>query len=259
FTPPPWRAITTPWKTWTRSLLPSTTFTWTLRVSPETKSGTSSRRLLWSMRSVGFLTVSSSGVARRGWRSGGVHEAGWTHGPTMLVAARRTGKTGTDPRSAAVAVPALGAELLQQALLLGREAAARLDEVGPAPQRAGDRLRPPPAGDAAVVAGAQHLGHPQAAVLRRPRVLRVLQQPRPERLLLGGVLVAHHPRHEPRHGLDHHERRHLPAGEHVVADRQLVVDEVGVHPLVDALVAPAEQGERSEEHTSELQSREKLV
>src|SRR5690606_21719115 len=33
------------------------------RVSPEAKSGTSSRRLLWSMTSVGFMGVSSDGVA----------------------------------------------------------------------------------------------------------------------------------------------------------------------------------------------------
>src|SRR5690606_24904287 len=121
------------------------------------------------MRSVGFMTVSSSGVARRGWRSGGVHEAGWTHGPTMLVAARRTGKTGTGPRSAAVAVPALGAELLQQALLLGREAAARLDEVGPAPQRppvrrAPRRARPHPG----PVAAALRPPAPPPARSRRP-------------------------------------------------------------------------------------------
>ena len=44
-------------------------------------------------------------------------------------------------------------------------------------------------------------------------------------------------------GLDHHHRRGLAAGQHVVAHRQLAVDQVLAHPVVDALVAPAEQGE----------------
>src|ERR1700712_3296020 len=42
-TPEPWSLITTPWKTWIRERLPSTTLTCTLMVSPARKSGTSSR------------------------------------------------------------------------------------------------------------------------------------------------------------------------------------------------------------------------
>ncbi len=41
--PPPWRRMTTPWKTWTRERVPSTTLTWTLSVSPARKAGMSSR------------------------------------------------------------------------------------------------------------------------------------------------------------------------------------------------------------------------
>src|ERR1700761_2253204 len=56
WTPPPWRRITAPWNTWTRSRLPSTTRTWTLTVSPGRNSGMSSRRLSRSIVSVGCMT-----------------------------------------------------------------------------------------------------------------------------------------------------------------------------------------------------------
>ena len=64
--------MTTPWKTCTRSLLPSTTFTWTFRVSPAAKSGTSSRRLAWSITSVDFIWVSWDARVPRPmvWRRG---------------------------------------------------------------------------------------------------------------------------------------------------------------------------------------------
>ena len=38
-TPEPWRRMTAPWKTWTRSRVPSTTRTWTLTVSPGANGG----------------------------------------------------------------------------------------------------------------------------------------------------------------------------------------------------------------------------
>ena len=48
------------------------------------------------------------------------------------------------------------------------------------------------------------------------------------------------PGQQPRHGVDDDQRRELAAGQHVVADRQLEVDEVA-DPLVDALVARADE------------------
>ena len=59
----------------------------------------------------------------------------------------------------------------------------------------------------------------------------------------GRGLVAHDPGHEPGDGLDDHERGRLPPGQHVVADRELAVDQVVGDPLVDPFVAPAQQGE----------------
>src|SRR6478735_50967 len=57
-TPEPCSLITTPWKTWTRERLPSTTFTCTLMVSPARKSGTSSRLVAPDSSSMTFDMLS---------------------------------------------------------------------------------------------------------------------------------------------------------------------------------------------------------
>src|SRR4051794_8141858 len=62
-TPPPWRRITTPWKTWMRSRLPSVTRTWTFTVSPGRKSGTSLRREAASIES--RVCIRGSFIVRR--------------------------------------------------------------------------------------------------------------------------------------------------------------------------------------------------
>ena len=65
----PWMRMTTPWKTWTRERLPSTTFTWTLMLSPARKAGTSSRlRALptSAIRLLMTLLASATGQPRYG-------------------------------------------------------------------------------------------------------------------------------------------------------------------------------------------------
>ena len=61
----PWRRMTTPWNGWMRSLVPSTTLTWTFSVSPGANWGMSSRRLSASMMSVGFMARLSAVVCRQ--------------------------------------------------------------------------------------------------------------------------------------------------------------------------------------------------
>ena len=51
------------------------------------------------------------------------------------------------------------------------------------------------------------------------------------------------PGHQAADGLDDHEGGDLASGEHVVADRQLAIDEMVGDPLVDAFVAAAQQRE----------------
>src|SRR6478736_911851 len=70
----------------------------------------------------------------------------------------------------------VGGELVEQAVLLRREAAPGIDEVGTGEHGAAQRLGPAPAVDLAVVAGAQHLGHLEATERRRLGELRVLEE-----------------------------------------------------------------------------------
>src|SRR5699024_1195973 len=62
--PPPERASTTPWKTWIRERLPSTTLTCTFTVSPGRNSGMSSRSDSESMLSRMFMLLPSHGCHR---------------------------------------------------------------------------------------------------------------------------------------------------------------------------------------------------
>jgi hypothetical protein len=55
--------------------------------------------------------------------------------------------------------------------------------------------------------------------------------------------VAHRPRQQTGNSLDDQARSHLAPTEHHVAHAELAVDEVLAHPVVDALVAAAEQAE----------------
>ena len=67
--------------------------------------------------------------------------------------------------------------------LLVAQTAASFDEVRAPGQGSGEGLGPAPAGDAGVVAGAEHLGHEPPPEVRRPGVLRILEEPVGEALL----------------------------------------------------------------------------
>ena len=123
-----------------------------------------------------------------------------------------------------------------------RQAAPGLDQVGPL----GAACGPGPGPGASGRCGR---GRPSAGPRARPSPgsrpagcsAGTRAGPSAERLLAGRRLVAHHARHQPGDRLDHDEGGRLPAGQHEVADRQLAVDQVRAHPLVDPLVAPAQQ------------------
>src|SRR5438477_701789 len=148
--PPPWRRITTPWKTWMRSRPASATRTCTRTVSPGLKSGRSSRKRGRSTRSVLFM----AGSRVREGASADAHVS--------------TGLSATDAsRAGSVAVEEVGAV---------------------APGLLGGGAFPPP-GDPRVVAGQQDVGDLHAAELPGARVVRVIESAvreglRPQRLLV---------------------------------------------------------------------------
>src|SRR6478736_6269311 len=137
-----------------------------------------------------------------------------------------------------------GRELFQQPSLVVRQAAAGVDHVGAVATGPMQRLSAPPAGDAPVVAAAQHVGRLPTAKDGGARVLRLLEQPcLAEALRHRADVVAHHARQESGHGFDHQARGDLSPGEDDVADADLAVGQVLTHAVVDALVAPADQAE----------------
>ena len=74
-------------------------------------------------------------------------------------------------------------------------------------------------------------------------VLGVLQQAVPVALLLEALRVGEHPGHQPGHRVGHHHGGQLAAGEHEVADGDLLVHTLLNEPLVDALIVPAHQNQ----------------
>src|SRR5262245_63901049 len=124
--PLPLRRITTPWNTWTRSRLPSTTRTCTFRVSPGANSGTSSRSCVRSTRSVAFIEGGSREQSGRESNRLRVERVVGELAPGRVV------------------------------LLVGGTA---LEQVGTSIPGAAQRRRPTPARDPRMVTAAQHLGH----------------------------------------------------------------------------------------------------
>src|SRR6184192_544847 len=123
-------------------------------------------------------------------------------------------------------------------LFFGRQV-RRLQEIGPALPRPPHGPQTTPARDSRVVSRDEDVRHREPAEHLGAGVLRMLEQPAGERVVGRRAVLAQHPRQEARHGLRDDEGRELTAGQHVVADRQLLVHEVKAHPLVYALVPTA--------------------
>src|SRR5688572_18932840 len=153
--PAPRSPMTTPSKTWTRSRsvslgLPlissltevSLTRTWTRTVSPGVSCGRPFLRSPASMLSIGFIVL-----------------------PLSLFQLRFSCE---DLR--------LALDLGQQGGVLGGQPGP-LDQVRPPLARGAQRFLAPPAADAAVVAGEEHLGHGVPAHHRRPGVMGEVQDP----------------------------------------------------------------------------------
>ena len=92
-----------------------------------------------------------------------------------------------------------------------------------------------------MIAAEQHVGHSQAAVFARTGVLRVFQQAGGKALVLAGFVAAQHAGNEPRHRVDDDQRAQLAAGEHIIADGNLLIDHQIDRPLIHALIVAAQK------------------
>src|SRR5215203_2473407 len=255
-TPAPWRRMATPWKTWMRERVPSTTLTWTFRVSPGRNSGMSERRPPASRASNVCMGISSLAVPQV-THGGGVAVVS---GPVGCCALPVAGALAAD-RSRSVCHRGLGpgqsavrardpAQLPEQGEVAAvqRGRVERGDEVRAPFGRTPQRLVATPPRNLAVVAGEQHLGHRVVPPDGRLGVAGSLEQPPGRgavRLVHERLGVADDTGQQPRDRLDDREHRDLAAVEDVVAQGDL--EDAGAagclveHPLVDALVAPARE------------------
>src|SRR5581483_5081155 len=213
--PSPRRRMTTPSKIWTRSFSPSMTFTCTRTVSPGANAVRSRSRLSIpaSTTAIASLPIPVSSVPR--WRA---------------------------RASRALRCQLLSRQLVQPGPLLAGERHP-LEEVGPALERAAERLAAPPAGDPAVVPRQEDLGDRQPPEVGGPGVLGVVEPPGRERLVGRPGRIAEDAGQQADHRVHDDQRGQLAAGQHVVPDRELLVDEVPPHALVHALVVAAQEHE----------------
>ena len=97
-----------------------------------------------------------------------------------------------------------------------------------------------PTGDRPVVAAAQHRRHLLVPKHRRPGVVGMLQQQVGVALFFQRGRGAHGARQQPHHTVDHRGGRQFAAGEHEVADRNLLVGQTA-DAFIEAFVVAAEQ------------------
>ena len=205
--PPPRRRMTVPSKTWMRSRLPSTTLADTRRCHPRRapagRCGSGRRRSRRVRSRGGSLVV-------RGSRGCGM-------GVGMVVLERPRAEYSTRPRTRPGASVTRSVRAVRRPRPVQQVRAAL---AGPAPAPAPRRQRRTSPWSPAD----EDVGHVHAPERRRARVLRVLEEPGAERLLGRGRLVDRAGQ-QTQDGVDDDQRRQLAAGEDVVADRELEVDE----------------------------------
>ena len=89
-----------------------------------------------------------------------------------------------------------------------------------------------------------------AAILSRPRIVRVIQQPARERILFNRLIISDDAGHEPTDGVDDHERGEFPPGQYVIADRHFFGGHVLAHTVIDAFVSSAQHNDMFEQRKS---------
>src|SRR3990170_1410147 len=106
-------------------------------------------------------------------------------------------------------------QLSQDFLLFHIQLGVR-QQIGPPQQRQLERLTLAPLANLAVMARDQHVGNFPVSILRRPRVVRIIEQPARERIARDRIFVSDDPWNQSGNRIDDDERRQLAAAQHVV-------------------------------------------
>ena len=84
-----------------------------------------------------------------------------------------------------------------------------------------------------------------------PRVLRTFEEIATETVIGGRLRIAEHPRQQSHHRIYHDHRRDRAIGQHIIANRNLVIDKVLDDAMIDSLVVTANNDRRDSVDNSE--------
>ena len=147
-----------------------------------------------------------------------------------------------DGRLCQLRAAAVAPDLIEQALLVRRRRCF-LKEVRPLEQGPLQTLARAPRGDLGVVAAAQHLRHRAALPRLGAGILRVLEPAGPMALAGVALGVRQDPRHHAADAVRDDHGAELAAGEHKVADGELLVHARLDEALIHAFIVAADEHE----------------
>jgi len=114
-------------------------------------------------------------------------------------------------------------------------------EVGPAQACFFQRSLPAPGLDLFMVSGEKNLGDFHPSKITGPGILGIIQPPLKKRIMPDRFFLADDTGDKPGRGIDDHHGRQLPSGQNIIADGNLICRKMFAHPLIDALIAPADE------------------
>jgi hypothetical protein len=109
--------------------------------------------------------------------------------------------------------------------------------------RAVERLFSPPLCDLSVISREQDFRDLPAAKLGRPRVLRRLEEASAKAIVRRGLLVAECARQQTNNCINQNNCGDRAVGQHIVANRNLEIDQMFDHAVIDSFVMAAENDE----------------
>ena len=91
-----------------------------------------------------------------------------------------------------------------------------------------------------MISGQQDVRHFPSSEFRRPRVVRAFQQPAAETVVRGRLFVAEDTRQQTNNRIDENHRGNRAIRQHIIADRNLRIDQMLDHAVIDSFVMPAD-------------------
>ena len=101
----------------------------------------------------------------------------------------------------------------------------------------------PPGGNIGMVSVQQDIGHFQSPKFRRARVLRGVQEVGLERISQERLAVVQHAGNQAHNGIDHDQGRQLPSRQHIIPDRDLLVNKKFPDPFIHSFIAATKEDE----------------